>query len=78
MSVDELRACGIAMALYPLSAFRAMNLAAQQVYAAIRRDGTQQSMVAQMQTRQELYEVLDYLQVERRIDQLLQRGTSNE
>lgn len=78
MSVDELRACGIAMALYPLSAFRAMNLAAQQVYASIRRDGTQQSMVAQMQTRQELYEVLDYLKVEQRIDQLLQRGTFNE
>ena len=74
MTIDQLRECGIGIALYPLSAFRAMSLAAWNVYQAVRKDGTQQSMVPQMQTRQELYDVLNYLEIEKRIDDLL---TSN-
>lgn len=73
MTIQQLGQCGIAMALYPLSAFRAMNHAANQVYQAIRQNGTQQSMLDRMQTRQELYETLDYLNVERRIDELLSK-----
>jgi methylisocitrate lyase len=74
LSVDQLRECGIRMALYPLSAFRAMSLAAEKVYRAIRQEGTQQSMVAEMQTRQALYDTLDYWEIEQRIDRLLQHG----
>ncbi|MFO0943315.1 MAG: methylisocitrate lyase [Pirellulales bacterium] len=76
MSVDQLRECGISLALYPLSAFRAMSLAAIRVYDTIRQHGTQQSMVDQMQTRQDLYDVLKYLEVEKKIDQLL--STTNK
>lgn len=71
MSVDQLRECGISLALYPLSAFRAMSLAAMRVYETIRHQGSQQTMLDQMQTRQDLYDVLKYLEVEKRIDQLL-------
>lgn len=71
MSVDQLRECGISLALYPLSAFRAMSLAAIRVYETIRHQGSQQTMLDQMQTRQDLYDVLKYLEVEKRIDQLL-------
>jgi methylisocitrate lyase len=59
-TLGELRAAGVAVALYPLGAFRAMSRAAEDVYAAIRRDGTQKSEVARMQTRAELYGVLRY------------------
>lgn len=59
-TLDELRAAGVAMVLYPLSAFRAMNAAARDAYAALRRDGTQRAVVDRMQTRAELYEVLGY------------------
>jgi len=69
-TVDELRAAGVAMALYPLSAFRAMSAAARDVYAAIRRQGTQQTVVDQMQTRAELYDVLGYHAYEQKLDQL--------
>jgi methylisocitrate lyase len=69
-TVEELRAAGVAMALYPLSAFRAMNKAALNVYAAIRRDGTQKHVVDTMQTRMELYEVIGYHAYERRLDEL--------
>jgi methylisocitrate lyase len=56
------------MILYPLSAFRAMNKAAEKVYEAIRREGTQKSLVEQMQTRQELYEAIGYYQYEKSLD----------
>ncbi|MCX8005110.1 MAG: methylisocitrate lyase [Burkholderiaceae bacterium] len=69
-TVEELRAAGVAMALYPLSAFRAMNKAALAVYEAIRRDGTQRNVVDRMQTRAELYEVIGYHAYERRLDEL--------
>ncbi len=68
--LDELRAAGVGMALYPLSAFRAMNQAAQRVYEAIRRDGTQRAVVDTMQTREQLYEVIGYHAFERKLDEL--------
>jgi methylisocitrate lyase len=60
LTIDELAGVGVAMALYPLSAFRAMSAAALNVYQTIRNDGTQAATVDTMQTREELYEVLDY------------------
>lgn len=69
-TVDELAANGVDMALYPLSAFRAMSKAAEQVYAAIRKDGTQKGVVDMMQTRDELYDVLDYHSYEQKLDEL--------
>jgi methylisocitrate lyase len=69
-TVDELRAADVAIALYPLSAFRAMNKAALGVYAALRRDGTQKAVVAGMQTRAELYDYLGYHAYEERLDAL--------
>ncbi|HMM50972.1 MAG: methylisocitrate lyase [Lautropia sp.] len=72
-TVDELRGAGVAMALYPLSAFRAMNKAADNVYHALRRDGTQQAVVPTMQTRQELYDSIGYWDYERKLDALFAR-----
>lgn len=69
-TVDELRAASVSMVLYPLSAFRAMNKAALNVYQAIRRDGTQKNVVDTMQTRMELYDVIGYHEYERRLDAL--------
>lgn len=70
LTTKELAGVGVRLALYPLSAFRAMSRAAESVYAAIRRDGTQRGVVDQMQTRDELYDVLDYHQYEQLLDQL--------
>jgi len=70
----ELGAAGVRLVLYPLSAFRAMGRAALAVYAAIRKDGTQKSVVASMQTREELYDVLGYHDYERKLDELFSRG----
>jgi len=69
-TVEELRSARVAIALYPLSAFRAMNAAALRVYAAVRKDGTQKSVVELMQTRSDLYDFLDYHAYERKLDQL--------
>jgi methylisocitrate lyase len=69
-TVDELRSADVAMVLYPLSAFRAMNKAALNVYRAIRRDGTQKNVVDTMQTRMELYDVIGYHAYENKLDQL--------
>jgi methylisocitrate lyase len=68
-----LASVGVAIALYPLSAFRAMNKAALDVFEAIRRDGTQAAAVARMQTRAELYDFLDYHTYERKLDTLLSK-----
>jgi len=68
----ELAAVGVRMALYPLSAFRAMSAAALRVYETLRRDGTQQSVVDTMQTRMELYDVLGYQTYEDKLDELFQ------
>jgi methylisocitrate lyase len=69
-TLAELKTAGVAIALYPLSAFRAMNKAALNVYRTLRRDGTQQAVVATMQTRSELYDFLDYHAYERKLDAL--------
>lgn len=69
-TTDQLGANGVDMALYPLSAFRAMSRAAEAVYAALRRDGTQKAVIDTMQTRAELYEVLDYLAYEEKFDRM--------
>ena len=70
----ELGGAGVAMALYPLSAFRAMNKAAERVYESLRRDGTQKAVLEQMQTRQELYDAIGYWEYERKLDELFQRS----
>ncbi len=67
---DELASVGVAMQLYPLSAFRAMNKAAEAVYTAIRRDGHQQGVLETMQTREELYDRIGYHAFEQRLDGL--------
>ena len=69
-TLEELEEAGVALVLYPLSAFRAMSRAAENVYRAIRREGTQRSVLDSMQTREELYEVLDYHRYERKLDEL--------
>ncbi|HEY1763511.1 MAG TPA: methylisocitrate lyase [Opitutaceae bacterium] len=69
-TVKELRSAGVAIALYPLGAFRAMSRAAAEAYDAIRKDGTQKAVVGAMQTRAELYEVLGYEAYERTLDHL--------
>jgi methylisocitrate lyase len=69
-ALDELRGAGVAIALYPLSAFRAMNKAALNVYQTLRRDGTQKAAVDTMQTRAELYDYLGYHAYERKLDEL--------
>jgi len=69
-ATDELREAGVAMVLYPLSAFRMASAASAAVYGAIRRDGTQKSLVERMQPRAELYEVLDYHAYEEKLNQL--------
>jgi methylisocitrate lyase len=72
-TVDELRSAGVAIVLYPLSAFRAMNLAAQKVYETVRKQGTQKDLVGDMQTRDKLYDFLNYHDYEKKLDQLFSR-----
>ena len=72
-SKDELAAARIAMALYPLSAFRAMSKAALAVYEAVARDGHQRNVVDTMQTRNELYDVLGYHDYEQKLDELFSK-----
>ncbi len=69
-TVEELRTVGVAMVLYPLTAFRAMNKAAEQVYFTLRKEGTQKSLIEMMQSRAELYDLIDYYRWERILDQL--------
>jgi methylisocitrate lyase len=73
-TVEELRGAGVGLVLYPLSAFRAMNKAAENVYKAIRRDGTQKNVVETMQTRMELYDVIGYHSYEQKLDELFAKG----
>jgi methylisocitrate lyase len=72
-TVDELRSADASIVLYPLSAFRAMNQAAANVYKAIRKDGTQKQVLAAMQTRDELYDYLNYHSYEQKLDELFTR-----
>lgn len=69
-SREELHEAGVDMVLYPLSAFRAMSKAAEEVYAEIINKGTQEALLDKMQTRDELYEVLDYHSYENKLDEL--------
>lgn len=71
---DELQRAGIQLILYPLSAFRAMSAAAIDVYETIRKTGTQQSLLPDMQTREQLYDVLGYHQYEQKLDELFEKG----
>ena len=75
-TVDELRSANVGLVLYPLSAFRAMNKAAENVYNAIRRDGTQQNVLDTMQTRAELYDRIDYHSYEQKLDALFAQKKS--
>ena len=68
LSLDVLRATGIRLILYPLTAFRAMNAAASHVYEALRTQGDQRSLLSTLETRDELYDVLDYHTFERQLD----------
>jgi methylisocitrate lyase len=68
---DELAANGVRMILNPLSAFRAMNKAAENVYTAIRREGSQAGVIDTMQTREELYQAINYYEYEKALDQTL-------
>jgi methylisocitrate lyase len=69
-TVEELRSVNVGLILYPLSAFRAMNAAALNVYKTLRSEGTQQSVVDTMQTRADLYDYLDYHKYEQKLDEL--------
>lgn len=73
-TTEQLGAHGVDMALYPLSAFRAMSRAAEAVYTTLRKDGTQKNVVPMMQTRDELYKYLDYYSYEDKLDQLFADG----
>ena len=69
-TTDELAGVGVGLALYPLSAYRAMSKAAENVYAIVRKDGTQRAVIGDMQTRDELYDVLGYHEYEDKLDRL--------
>ena len=72
-TLQELGRMGVGLVLYPLSAFRAMSAAALEVYRTIRQKGTQQTLLPKMQTRDELYEILNYQAYEQKLDQLFQK-----
>jgi methylisocitrate lyase len=74
LDLDQLREIGVDMVLYPLTAFRAMSAAAQNVYTSLRQLGTQRDLVNQMQTRDELYNVLDYHRYEQQANQILNKA----
>lgn len=76
-STEELGSAGISMALYPLSAFRAMNKAALAVYTKLREEGTQKNVVDMMQTRDELYHYLGYHEYEQKLDELFAADGNN-
>jgi methylisocitrate lyase len=75
-TVEELRSANVAMILYPLTAFRAMNKAALKVYENLRKTGTQKASIAEMQTREELYDIINYHAYEKKLDELFTRGRS--
>ncbi|RZK98549.1 MAG: methylisocitrate lyase, partial [Pedobacter sp.] len=77
-SVEELKAAGVGLILYPLSAFRAANKAALNVYEHIRQDGTQKNVVDTMQTREELYKSIGYHDYEQKIDNLFKKNKDVE
>ena len=76
-NTEQLASVGIAMALYPLSAFRAMNQAALKVYSTLRKNGSQESVIETMQTREDLYHYLGYHEYEKKLDELFSDDPSN-
>ena len=72
-TIDELRAAGVGLVLYPLSAFRAANKAALNVYEHIRQEGTQKNVIQTMQTREELYKSIGYHEYEQKLDNLFKK-----
>lgn len=72
-TLEELREVGVRLALYPLTAFRAMSETATRVYETIRKEGTQKEIIGKLQTRTELYDVLHYYSFEEKLDQLFTR-----
>ncbi|GAO35761.1 2-methylisocitrate lyase [Sulfuricella sp. T08] len=76
-TVEELAGVDVSLVLYPLSAFRAMNKAALNVYESIRREGTQKKVLDQMQTRMDLYEHLGYHEYEQKLDELFSQEKNN-
>lgn len=77
-TTSELASAGVQMALYPLSAFRAMNKAAENVYETIRKEGTQKSLVNLMQTREELYDRINYYKYEQELDKIFGKGMAKD
>ncbi len=75
---EELKNAGVNMILYPLSAFRVMNKAALELYQTIRTDGTQKKLLSKMQTREELYQLLNYYSYEAKLDELFAKGNIHE
>jgi len=73
-TVEELRSVGVSIALYPLSVFRAINRTAENVYHTIRQNGSQKDLLPIMQTREELYESINYHSYEQSLDSIFQRG----
>jgi methylisocitrate lyase len=73
-TIEELRSAGVAIALYPLSAFRAMNKAALKTYETVRKKGSQKELIGEMQTRDELYDFLSYHSYEQKLDELFSKG----
>lgn len=74
-TVEELRSAGVGLALYPLGAYRMMSRAAEDFYRTLRTEGTQKNLTGRMQTRAELYEVLDYHSYEQKLDALFEKQT---
>ena len=72
-TTQELGGAGVRLALYPLSAFRAMSKAAERVYGELRQQGTQKGVLDSMQSRTELYEVLGYMDYEKKLDELFKK-----
>ncbi|HAU0708855.1 TPA: methylisocitrate lyase [Legionella pneumophila] len=72
-TLEELKEVGVSLALYPLSAFRAMSAAAEKVYDTIRKNGSQKDILAEMQTREELYQVLNYHFYEDKLNELFMK-----
>jgi methylisocitrate lyase len=77
-SVEELKAAGVGLILYPLSAFRAANKAALQVFETIRKEGSQKSALPSMQTRAELYDSIGYYAYEQKLDQLFKENKNGD
>ncbi|EQC00102.1 methylisocitrate lyase [Photorhabdus temperata] len=75
-TTEELKSVDVSIALYPLSAFRAMNKAAELVYTTLRREGTQKNVISMMQTRNELYESINYYDFEQKLDALFSQKKS--